>query len=80
MLDMTRDRRLRCPMCGRLGQMQEHVNRNYWSGDGTSIYRMLCPCGHISTNWKTQPGDAYREWLDLISLTDQRLKGHDNDR
>ncbi|NMM98112.1 hypothetical protein G1C97_1061 [Bifidobacterium sp. DSM 109959] len=69
------DPRLCCPMCGRPGVMREHVNRNF-AGDGESIYRMTCPSGHISTNWKVQPGYAYRDWLDLIGLTETRLKEH----
>lgn len=68
------DERLCCPVCG-WRPIIRHGANDSWS----SIYRYACPRGHMSTGWYTSPGSAWEAWLDLIGLTDQRLKGHDND-
>lgn len=75
MLGMRKpDPKLCCPICGRAGRLRKGVTRS-----DISIYMMKCPSDHMGTSWYRTAAYAYAEWLDLIGLTEKRLKEHEND-
>lgn len=57
-----------CPMCGRLPVIKEAETREYHESRKvtTTLYRLQCPCGHISTSWFIYPACASRQWKQLV--------------
>lgn len=59
-----------CPMCGRLPVLAEGETEKYHETlkavKTITIYRLQCPCGHISTSWFSYPDDASRQWKQLV--------------
>lgn len=66
------DKRLCCPICGRPPSTVEGVNSEY-----KILYRYQCPRGHVVSGWFLSAGHAWEAWLDLIGLTETRLKEHE---
>lgn len=53
-----------CPMCGRLPKIIQSIIAR--RRDFLTIYRLQCPRKHISTDWFGYPGDASRQWRQLV--------------
>ena len=57
-----------CPMCGRLPVIMALQTEKYHESRKvkTTVYRLQCPKGHISTSWFIHAALASRQWKELV--------------
>lgn len=57
-----------CPMCGRLPVIKALQTEKYHESRKvkTTVYRLQCPKGHISTSWFIHAALASRQWKELV--------------
>lgn len=71
------NRRPVCPVCGRPAVMTESVrSMGGWPVSYMRrLHRMICPMGHVRTDWYDGAEDAYRAWLDMCAWTTRKGDG-----